>query len=270
MPVKGWQCLQRKYISEEGLKKSSRKWIQGLLRKLCNLNHAQWVHRCNVNATITKPQEREHIKLMHDLITAEFSSGEEGLLPGDRHLLNCNILRMLQRPLSYKKSWLVRIHAARQRALRIKAKQDDLKLQSQEKSRLYQWLKIHKSDKWVSRPKRTHSNRSVEHGTIEDEEEQAGDGEYLHAPSEEDLHKSDNRGTSTKSAEQVTMVETEEQANDSRYLHAVSEEMLPPPTKRQKQLQADQDPYEASMILHSKHNNSSKHIQLYRAHQQGD
>jgi hypothetical protein len=141
--VKGWRRTQRQYIQEEGLKRSSTKWTKGLLIGLHHLNHNQWKHRCDIKVSVNNPQEQEGQKLLHDLIEREFLLGTEGLSVGDKDLLNCSVLQLMRRSLTYKKGWITRVHAARQRAARIAANNDELVLQSKGKSRLYQWLETH-------------------------------------------------------------------------------------------------------------------------------
>jgi hypothetical protein len=175
LPARGWQHIQCAHLAREGYKKSSKKWMKGLLLRLNNLNHGQWTHRCNVKANVTKSQEKLHIQLLHDLINAEFVSGEDDLLPGDRNLLHRNILQLLQKPISYKKGWIVRMHAARQHAKRIETKKNDLQLKSKETSRLYQWLAIHRSDNWSGKNKRKYKEIESETDATIDTQRGTGD-----------------------------------------------------------------------------------------------
>jgi hypothetical protein len=119
LPARGWQTLQRQYYHEEGLQKSSRRWLRGLLLQLHHLGHKQWRHRCDIKNTITKPDERDHIDLLHTEIEQQFELGIADLPTGDRTLLSYNILHLLDKSLAYKKGWLTRIWAAQQRAYRI-------------------------------------------------------------------------------------------------------------------------------------------------------
>jgi hypothetical protein len=44
LPVKGWRRLHQQHLQQEGLRRSSRRWIRGLLRQLHYINHNQWKH----------------------------------------------------------------------------------------------------------------------------------------------------------------------------------------------------------------------------------
>jgi hypothetical protein len=156
LPAKGWQILQRQYYNDQNIRKSSRKWIRGVLRQLHYLGHQQWKHRCDVKANITRPQETEHVEIMHDEIEQQFVSGSEDLLPGDKSILDYSILNLMQRSMAYKKGWLTRIWAARQRAHRIAMRNDEIIVQSKEAECLAKWMKQHKD-----RPKRKTRRRET-------------------------------------------------------------------------------------------------------------
>ena len=70
--------------------------------------------------------------------------GKDELAPGDHDLLEYNILSLLDRSLTYRKGWVTRIWAARQRAQRIAKKDEELIPQTKEASLLYQWFRYHK------------------------------------------------------------------------------------------------------------------------------
>jgi hypothetical protein len=83
------------------------------------------------------------------------------LLTGDQALLDYNILHLLDKSLAYKKGWLARVRAARQRAQRIAEHNKKLILQTKEASQIYQWCKYHKDTPAYKKRKRTH-NQEVE------------------------------------------------------------------------------------------------------------
>jgi hypothetical protein len=134
LPAKGQQMLQRRYYWEEGIHKSSKKWLQGLLLQLHHLGHKQWRHRCDVKNNITKPTEQELLDTIHIEIEQQFELGYTKLLTGDQALLDYNILHLLDKSLVYKKGWLAQVWAARQRAQRIAEHNEKLILQAKEAS----------------------------------------------------------------------------------------------------------------------------------------
>jgi hypothetical protein len=180
LPARGWQRLQRQFYQDQNIRKSSRKWIVGVLKQLQHLGHQQWKHRCDVKANVTRPQEKEHVDIMHDEIERQFVLGSEELLPGDRSIMDYSILNLLRRSLAYKKGWLTRIWAARQRAQRIARSDDELIVQSKEAECLIKWMRHHKD-----RPKRkTRRQREMTDDVIMEETEAQhndfiSDAEYL-------------------------------------------------------------------------------------------
>jgi hypothetical protein len=95
--------------------------------------------------------------LLHDEIERQLLQGKETLLQGDKSLVEYNILHLLQQSLAYKKGWLARVWAARQRAQRIAAQDNELIVQSKEASLIYLWMKTHKD-----RPKRARRTATYE------------------------------------------------------------------------------------------------------------
>jgi hypothetical protein len=182
LPAKGWQTLQRRYYQEQNICKSSRRWIRGVLKQLQNLGHQQWKHRCDVKANITRPQEKEHIDIMHDEIEEQFVIGNEDLLPGDKSILDYSILNLLQRSLAYKKGWLTRVWAARQRAQRIALGNDDIIVQTKEAECLIKWMKHHRDRprRKVRRPQQTTDDEVMEE-TEDQQNNFISDSEYLAA-----------------------------------------------------------------------------------------
>jgi hypothetical protein len=188
LPAKGWQQLQRRYYNEQGMQKSSKRWITGVLRHLFHVGHKQWKHRCDIKANVTRPQENEHIELMHDEIEKQVIRGDEELLPGDKSILNYSILHLLQRSLAYKKGWLARIWAARQRAQRIAMKDDTIIVQSKEAERITYWMKLHKDrPKWTTRRLQKIIPDTVMEEAPAQDESYIGDGKYLEDSVREDV-----------------------------------------------------------------------------------
>jgi hypothetical protein len=129
------------------------------------MGHRQWRHRCDIKNTITKQDEQDHIDLLHTEIEQQFDLGTGNLPAGDCTLLSYNILHLLEKSLAYKKGWLARIWAARQRAHRIAERDDALIVQSKEASQVYQWCRRHK-DQQTHRKRR----RYTEQDTADDPE----------------------------------------------------------------------------------------------------
>ena len=138
---KTWQQIQLAYYKQKRIRKSSRKWIKGVLVQLHYMAWKQWNHRNKINCIVTKPQEALAHQLMDEEITLLLSTQMHELRPGDRHRLNRNLMDLLNKPFKYKKNWLANITSARQRYFRIKHNNAELIVRSKRASRLYQWAK---------------------------------------------------------------------------------------------------------------------------------
>jgi hypothetical protein len=188
LPAKGWRQLQQQYYQEHATRKSSKKWIRGLLQQLHHLGRKMWKHRCDVKANITKPQEHEHVELMHDEIERQFVQGSDELLPGDKSILDYSILSLLQRSLAYKKGWLARVWAARQRARRMASRDDTLIVQSSEARRIAHWMKTHRDrPKWKEKIQQKKGSDEEMEDTAPAMEEYIDDQEYLRPIIGEDI-----------------------------------------------------------------------------------
>jgi hypothetical protein len=202
LPAKGWQQLQRRYYEEHQLRKSSKKWINGVLRQLFLLGHKQWKHQCEVKVNITRPQEQEHVDLMHDEIEQQFVQGSEDLLPGDKSILDYSILNLMQRSLAYKKGWLTRIWAARQRATRIAMRNDEMLVQSREAARIVQWMKTHKDKpRWKERKRQSTISDTAMEEAPTDIDNYVNDHEYLRSSVDEEVKQCEDATSSRNDVE---------------------------------------------------------------------
>jgi hypothetical protein len=245
LPAKGWQQLQRQYYHEQEVRKSSRKWIQGLLGQLQLLGQKMWKHRCEIKANVTRPQEQEHIELMHDEIESQFVQGNDELLPGDKSILEYNILNLLQRSLAYKKGWLTRIWAARQRARRVATRNDELIVQSKEGNQIIQWMKTHRDrPKWKEKAQSRGQEDEVMEDATPPVEGFISDQEYLRSSVGEEMQ--------WRSAEQPELqdVDMSDQMQESES-HATDEQEGTPIGKYHCQFQLCQTPdrFEGSVMV---------------------
>ena len=137
---KQWQLIQMQYYKDKDMKKSSKKWIKGVLVQLIHLAWKQWDHRNKINQRVTKPQAARAIKLLDEDITEMLTTQMHELLSGDKRRLNRNIIDLLAKPVAYKKKWLCHTRIARQRYLRKLRHDDDLVDDSARTATLYEWF----------------------------------------------------------------------------------------------------------------------------------
>jgi hypothetical protein len=164
LPAKKWQMLQQHHYRQEEVRKSSRKWLRGLLLQLHQLGHRQWKHRCEIKEKNTRPNEKDQEDNIHEVIEEEYVRGAGSLMPGDKSLLDYNLVQLLNKTLAYKIGWVTRVGAARQRALRRRLADNEATMRSKQASKLYKWLQA-PCRRPTKRTKRVHS--------ITDEEDRA-------------------------------------------------------------------------------------------------
>ena len=138
---KQWQLIQKKHYEDNNMRKSSRRWIRGLLVQLHHLARKQWDHRNQINQQANNPAQAQLIRTLDDDITELLHHQLHELFPGDKTRLNRNLFELLNKPLRHKRSWLANARTARQRFLRHQSNKADLEAHSKRTSKLFQYLK---------------------------------------------------------------------------------------------------------------------------------
>lgn len=138
--AKTWQSIQRQYYKSKQIRKSSKKWMRGVLLQLHHVAWKQWNHRNKVNVTATQPQTALAEQLINEEISLQLTTRMHELMPGDYQRLNKNLVQLLSKSFQYKSNWLANVTAARQRYLRRQTNNAELIAQSRNTSRLYQYF----------------------------------------------------------------------------------------------------------------------------------
>ena len=138
---KQWRQVQHQYYAQKGIRKSSRKWIKGVLLKLHYFAWKQWNHRNKINNQGKSTREKEASEHLDHEITRQLVTRMKELLPADRRRLSLNLIVLLRKPKYVKVKWMTNAAAARQRYLRIKQQKADLDTISKEQSPLFKFLK---------------------------------------------------------------------------------------------------------------------------------
>jgi hypothetical protein len=141
LPVKRWRLLQHNYYKRSNIRKSSTRWLRGMLQHVHHLAWNQWDHRNKIKHNIARPETKRALNLLHSEITREYLKGHDTLLPSDRHHLRHNLAKILTKTIEFKKAWLVNITTARQRMIRIQQHDEERNTQSRETSKLLRWFK---------------------------------------------------------------------------------------------------------------------------------
>jgi len=114
MVPKGLQEIQSTYSMIEGSNISPEQWMVGVIIKLMETTHGQWLYRCiqvhnkaqSTQATLQKEELQKEIETQQDL-------GYEGLLEEDQYLAEVNLEDLETSSGERQEYWLVAICAAR-------------------------------------------------------------------------------------------------------------------------------------------------------------
>ena len=140
MMASAWTRLQAQHYVHIRSKKTSRSWAAGLIKQLVKTGQLQWKHRNDYKHMVGKPRHKQHIFRVNQEMLRELQRGTDTLLSSDAHKVDYAAMELLQKPLSFKKSWLLNVSRARQRFLRIKHQDDELEATSRETSALIKWM----------------------------------------------------------------------------------------------------------------------------------
>ena len=144
LSAKEWQRLQRTHYKEQGIRKSSRRWIKGLLIQLHHLSFRMWDHRNTIKHKVRKPQEKLMEDRLNRVILRHLTSTPTSLLPSDRYHLRHNAPLLLKKPVAFKKAWLLNVLAACTRALRIRTNDPEADAVSTDEYPLLRWINKYK------------------------------------------------------------------------------------------------------------------------------
>ncbi len=115
MVCKGMRNIQETYIQVEGSNVTSDQWAQGLITKLLEVTHGQWLYRCvqihdSISGTWTTARKEE----IQSAIEAQQEMGAEDLLEEAQYLVEVNLEDLENTLGEHQEYWLIAIRAARQ------------------------------------------------------------------------------------------------------------------------------------------------------------
>jgi hypothetical protein len=107
-----WKLFQHNYYVEQKIRKSSNKWIKGLLTHLIRLGRKQWLHRNDVKHNTGRPRQKRMISLLNREIARINLQGRTSVMTNDQQMFRWNICILLKKSLPYRKNWLVNVLTA--------------------------------------------------------------------------------------------------------------------------------------------------------------
>ena len=110
-----WQREQQTYYSEQGSRRTGRRWAIGLFRAATDITWHMWQHRCRVAHLPTSFSTQEEHRHLNSLIQAEYAAGTLGWRDRDRRWFLQPIELLYTETLTVKQDWLRSVHATRER-----------------------------------------------------------------------------------------------------------------------------------------------------------
>ena len=106
--------IQREHCSLDDIEITADQWAQGLITKLMEITHGQWLYRnVHVHDKVTGTLATRRKEELKEAILDQLYIGEEGLAEEDKYLLEIN-LKDLEHTSGVKQHyWLLAIRAAR-------------------------------------------------------------------------------------------------------------------------------------------------------------
>jgi hypothetical protein len=126
LPSRLWKQGQQQYYDEHRIRKSSRRWIQGVLARLARLGRGQWIHRNDEKHSKQKPRHKRALQLLRKATMWLYSKRTRDLLQGDHGHMNVNLCDLLSRSTAYQQAWYTDVVTARNRCLRIQYQDPEL------------------------------------------------------------------------------------------------------------------------------------------------
>jgi hypothetical protein len=133
VPAKGWAEIQEAYFGRKGSRRSGKRWLVAVLKKLSDIAWDQWEHRNGIShdkeiGTRTIERERE--------IREQFTIGSRTVMKEDQHFLTKGADAVLDLAEEVQEAWLVRVIASRGRYERTH-RRDGF---TQERRGMFAWL----------------------------------------------------------------------------------------------------------------------------------
>ena len=110
--------IQEHFVAIRGLSISAQAWVQGLIIKLLEVTHGQWLYRnVQVHDLITGKHATDRKEQLQQLIEEQILLGGAGLEDEDKYLLDINLEDLETSSGETQTYWLLAILAAREATL---------------------------------------------------------------------------------------------------------------------------------------------------------
>ena len=109
-----WAKVQHHYYSWVGSMKSGSKWVEGLIKQLCEVDFSAWEHRNSVLHYTPLAEILSGELSLDRSLRKEWELGFEGLPALVQVVLSVDIATLLESTVAAKKGWFILIRKARE------------------------------------------------------------------------------------------------------------------------------------------------------------
>ena len=174
-PAKGWAEAQQQWYDWRKSRRTGKRWITSLVKKLAETSWQMWDHRNTVNnANDTNMESKE----IDGKIATEFRRGFHGIQAETGRLTKTKQGVLVRQSLGYRKNWLHRIRAARE-YVKVREARNQPPWEVRETIGLVEWTKMGKPrrgdqelEEKISDWRRRHGSTEVSGETESENEEE--------------------------------------------------------------------------------------------------
>jgi hypothetical protein len=128
MVFKGMRNIQEIYALVEGSNITSTQWAQGLIIKLLEVTHGQWLYRCvQIHDRVSGTRITARKEEIQSAIEAQQEMGTEDLLEEDQYLVEVHLEDLESTSGERQEYWLIAIRAARQVSILQRDRQSNVR-----------------------------------------------------------------------------------------------------------------------------------------------
>ena len=141
LPSKLWQPYIHQYYYDNGIKKSSTRWLQRFLTHLHDLSWGQWEHRNHILHHLDTPRQVRAITHLDTVIAKEFHDYTLTLTPALKPFFTSSLGSLIFQNVSFKQAWYLNLMTAKQHHRLSSVTGDHPQVSTPPDERLLNWIK---------------------------------------------------------------------------------------------------------------------------------
>lgn len=137
-PAVGWAEVQQAYLDWCGSRRTGKRWLSALIRKLWDIAWDQWEHR---NGILHNVEDDLATRELDTRIRSEHAKGCDELQKPEQQLFKKHsLVVILKGTKQFREAWIARIEAGRRRAVHRRERREKARPWASERRALARWL----------------------------------------------------------------------------------------------------------------------------------